>query len=297
MIRRGSRQRTPPRSFTLDRGPFLRDTHPDPLEDKERAHSSYKGGGGERENRHTSADSRIGRPPQRPPASHRLSHGQASVHSRLGERVWVDKASQSQISYTPPPRPPREPMNVSQEVNSSLERRPALERIALPVARNLLTDGDDLNFQKELPSQERVPALQRITPPSSARVPLLLNGAANSDSGRLQEVEVQYLEDTFPTHILNNSGGPSSSRLPAKEQLTLPQISPIRSPSSDRRHLAAYNLATSLGDESDHDSHNSQIAPLPTKAKATSTSKAKGKRTASDKPPPKRRIARSPLQG
>ncbi|KAG2284595.1 hypothetical protein Bca52824_055815 [Brassica carinata] len=100
-----------------------------------------------------------GRVGQRTHVSQRISHGQVSVHSRLGDRVWVEKGSQSQISHTPPPNPPREPMIISQEVNSSLERRPVLERLALPVARTLLPDGDDLNVQKEPSTQERMSAL------------------------------------------------------------------------------------------------------------------------------------------
>ncbi|CAN7090376.1 unnamed protein product [Brassica rapa subsp. narinosa] len=187
-------------------------------------------------------------------------------------------------------------MIISQEVNSSLERRPAVERLALPVARTLLPDGDDLNFQKEPSSQERMSALQRLTPTSNVRVPLLLNGVANSDSGRLQEVEVQYLEDTFPTHILNTSGGPSSSRPPARERLTLPQESPIRSLSGDRRHLAEVNMARVTEEEANLNSSNLQQAP-PSKVRKANTSKASGKRKAAERPPPKRKVAQSPLQG
>uniref|UniRef100_A0A0D3B9U6 Uncharacterized protein n=1 Tax=Brassica oleracea var. oleracea TaxID=109376 RepID=A0A0D3B9U6_BRAOL len=175
---------------------------------------------------------------QRHPDSQRLSQGNASVHSRLGDRVWVEKGS-SQVSHTPPPRPPRETMHGSQKVNSSLERCPVTERISLPVARNILPDGAAINNQVELVSQDRVPALQRLTPPTNERIPLLLHGAANSESGRLQEVDVQYLEESFPIHILSGSGEPSSSRIPAKERLTVPHESPIRSLSGDRRHVAA----------------------------------------------------------
>ncbi|WZZ37449.1 hypothetical protein YC2023_020850 [Brassica napus] len=162
-------------------------------------------------------------------------------------------------------------MIISQEVNSSLERRPVLERLALPVARTLLPDGDDLNVQKEPSTQERMSALQRLTPPSNARVPLLLNGVANSDSGRLQEVE-------------------------ARERLTLPQESPIRSLSGDRRHLAEVNMARVTEEEANLNNSNLQQAP-PSKARKATTSKATGKRKASERPPPKRRVAHSPLQG
>ncbi|CAN6851370.1 unnamed protein product, partial [Brassica oleracea] len=277
---RAPRPRSPTRSYYSERSHYHRDLPLESLREKER----------------TSSISKYGRVGQRTHVSQRISHGQVSVHSRLGDRVWVEKGSQSQISHTPPPNPPREPMIIRQEVNSSLERRPVLERLALPVARTLLPDGDDLNVQKEPSTQERMSALQRLTPPSNARVPLLLNGVANSDSGRLQEVEVQYLEDTFPTHILNTSGGPSSSRHPARERLTLPQESPIRSLSGDRRHLAEVNMARVTEEEANLNNSNLQQAP-PSKARKATNSKATGKRKASERPPPKRRVAHSPLQG
>ncbi|KAH0900324.1 hypothetical protein HID58_049892, partial [Brassica napus] len=277
---RAPRPRSPTRSYYSERSHYHIDLPLESLREKER----------------TSSISKYGKVGQRTHVSQRISHGQVSVHSRLGDRVWVEKGSQSQISHTPPPNLPREPMIISQEVNSSLERRPVLERLALPVARTLLPDGDDLNVQKEPSTQERMSALQRLTPPSNARVPLLLNGVANSDSGRLQEVEVQYLEDTFPTHILNTSGGPSSSRPPTRERLTLPQESPIRSLSGDRRHLAEVNMARVTEEEANLNNSNLQQAP-PSKARKATTSKATGKRKASERPPPKRRVAHSPLQG
>ncbi|CAG7902779.1 unnamed protein product, partial [Brassica rapa] len=277
---RAPRPRSPTRSYYSERSQYHRYLPLESLREKER----------------TSSISKFGRVGQRTHVSQRISHGQVSVHSRLRDRVWVEKGSQSHVSHTPPPNPPREPMIISQEVNSSLERRPAVERLALPVARTLLPDGDDLNFQKEPSSQERMSALQRLTPPSNVRVPLLLNGVANSDSGRLQEVEVQYLEDTFPTHILNTSGGPSSSRPPARERLTLPQESPIRSLSGDRRHLAEVNMARVTEEEANLNSSNLQQAP-PSKVRKANTSKASGKRKAAERPPPKRKVAQSPLQG
>ncbi|CAN7005190.1 unnamed protein product [Brassica oleracea var. botrytis] len=140
---RAPRPRSPTRSYYSERSHYHRDLPLESLREKER----------------TSSISKYGRVGQRTHVSQRISHGQVSVHSRLGDRVWVEKGSQSQISHTPPPNPPREPMIISQEVNSSLERRPVLERLALPVARTLLPDGDDLNVQKEPSTQERMSAL------------------------------------------------------------------------------------------------------------------------------------------
>ncbi|KAF3527149.1 hypothetical protein F2Q69_00049554 [Brassica cretica] len=166
----------------------------------------------------------------------------------------------------------------NQEVESSLERRSALERISQPVARMLLPDGDDQNIQLAPLSQDRLPVLQRIAlPQANERVPLLHNGVANSDSGRLQEVEVQYMEDTFPMHILNTSGNPSSSRPPAKERLSLLQVSPIRSLSSDRAHLDAGLRIGSPLEENAQEGHALMLQTATTNGRKTSTAKAAGK--------------------
>ncbi|CAN7053601.1 unnamed protein product, partial [Brassica oleracea var. botrytis] len=86
---------------------------------------------------------------------------------------------QSQVSHTPSPRPLREVMlppgnatarNTGDHEPHSGERRSALERILVP---------------------ERLSG-------QPTRVPLLHNGVANLDSGRLQEMNIQYLEDTLP---------------------------------------------------------------------------------------------------
>ncbi|KAL0732758.1 hypothetical protein Bca4012_008967 [Brassica carinata] len=177
----GSRLRSPPRSVRRDE--FSRDASSALMGNRGRELTPSRRNPIEMENKSRSLGSKSDVPLPRLPTSQRLSHGHGNVRSRLGERVWVEKAPQSQISHTPPPRPPREPMVTSQEVNYSLKRRPALERISLPVARNLLPDGDDQSFHMEPATQERVPALQRLTPPTEERIPLLLNGAANSKSG------------------------------------------------------------------------------------------------------------------
>lgn len=281
------------------------------------------------------------------PASRRMPQGHTSIQSRLGGKTWVEKSSHSQLSHTPPAVPRCDAVIASQEVNSSLERRPAQERLSLPKSRTLLQIGDDpepqddrlskgqtlthdvsMHSQERRPvidrlslpvarpllqfgdfapsaigqsSLERLPALQRITVPAEERIPLLLNGVANSDSGRLQEVEVQYLEDTFPMHILNSSGGPSSSRLPAKERLSFSQESPIRSLSSDRRHIAMDISANPVIPDSGMITQELQIGTQSKRVSKATSAKATTKRKTTEKPtekaPPKKKIARSPLQG
>lgn len=168
-----------------------------------------------------------------------------------------------------------------------------------PVARALLPNGDDNTCPEESPQQGRLSALHRLAPPSEERVPLLRNGAANSDSGRLQEVEIQFLEDDFPTHILHSGGMPSSSRLPAKDRLSLPQVSPIRTLSEDRRVLAT-GLTITVHDEEDQSNQELPLVALPKQRRNNTSTKASGKRKAPETQavkPQVKRVARSTLQG
>ncbi|KAG2314403.1 hypothetical protein Bca52824_017525 [Brassica carinata] len=63
---------------------------------------------------------------------------------------------------------------------------------------------------------------------------------SNSESNRLQDVEIQYLEDTLHTHVVDSASKPSGSRIPATERLSLPELpsSPIRTLSEDRLHVS-----------------------------------------------------------
>ncbi|KAF3598093.1 hypothetical protein DY000_02023958 [Brassica cretica] len=138
------------------------------------------------------------------------------------------------VSHTPPPNPQREPLGISQAGTpggrqrsgdgsaQSNERRSTLERIAVPEERS---------------------ALKRLSFPSD-RVPLLHEGMANAAYGRLQEVNIEYLEDTIN---LNKSGG-SNVASSSKQHTTAEKDqrvqngaldrSPIRSLSEDRIHVS-----------------------------------------------------------
>ncbi|CAF1741689.1 unnamed protein product [Brassica oleracea var. botrytis] len=96
---------------------------------------------------------------------------------------------QSQVSHTPSPRTQREPM--------ILDGNPPLASPQTPRVSNN--------------SGERRSALERLSG-APDRVPLLQNGVANSDSGRLQEVNVQYLEDALPYQTPPELMRPSSSK-------------------------------------------------------------------------------------
>ncbi|KAF3580015.1 hypothetical protein DY000_02029370 [Brassica cretica] len=145
---------------------------------------------------------------------------------------------QSQVSHTPSPHPPRErittPINTPQETSrpsgeqsgTPPSRRPALER---------LSNADIIS-----PTGERLSALARISTPAP-RVPLLQNGVANSESGRLQEVNIQYLEEMFPHQTPEAESIPSSSRAPPKVipiDAGIMERSPIRTLSEDRAHVS-----------------------------------------------------------
>ncbi|KAF3545682.1 hypothetical protein DY000_02010567 [Brassica cretica] len=136
-------------------------------------------------------------------------------------------------------------------------------------------------------SGERRSGLERISVPSS-RVPLLHNGVTNSDSGRLQEVDIHYLEEVAPYQTPENLSRPSSSKAPPvmpSFDAGMVKRSPIRTLSEDRAHVSLR-----LGPLPISPSSESPPPPLP-------LSKAAGKKKLT-KPPPKKRVMRSsPTQG
>lgn len=147
--------------------------------------------------------------------------------------------------------------------------------------------------------QDRTSALQRLSG-SASRVPLLVNGVANSDSGRLQEVEIQYLEDNLQNNLAGSSGKASSSRAPVHERLSLPQSSPIRTLSQDRRHIS---ITMDVPDQMEESGQSLRMEDQPVAprrgrkpAAAKATGKAAGKWVVVDKPPPKKQVLKSPTQ-
>ncbi|CAN7068872.1 unnamed protein product, partial [Brassica rapa subsp. trilocularis] len=217
------------------------------------------------------------------PASQRLSLARGSSgQSKRGDQIWVEKpghpsiAQVSQTSKTPSPRPPREQIMIT------------------PLAHNEVRAEDRAEVRTDAP-QERTSALHRLSG-SASRVPLLVNGVANSDSGRLQEVEIQYLEENLNNHLVGSSGKASTSRIPAHERLSLPQSSPIRTLSEDRLLIA--NTLRSPGNlEGSGQSLHIDIQPAgPKRGRKPAVPKAVGKRKVSEKPPPTKRVQKSPGQ-
>ncbi|KAF2599398.1 hypothetical protein F2Q68_00011228 [Brassica cretica] len=129
------------------------------------------------------------------------------------------RSGYSQVSHTPSPRPQRE--GISNQAGSTETKQKT---------------GDE-----SIPSQERRPTLERLSLPIE-RVPLLQDGVANSASGRLQEVDIQYLEDTLPLPRFGGTNVASSSKqqkTPVMEhQEGIVDRSPIRTLSEDRIHVS-----------------------------------------------------------
>lgn len=127
------------------------------------------------------------------------------------------KTSPAQVSHTPSPKPPREGMSLH-----------------TPVSNQSLNGGSLL-------SQERRSALDRLSLPKE-RTPLLQDGAPNAESGRLQEVDIQYLEENLTVHLSGGNNVPSSSRHQEKETPNPydpgQDRSPIRTLSEDRLHVS-----------------------------------------------------------
>ncbi|KAL0715749.1 hypothetical protein Bca4012_065071 [Brassica carinata] len=163
----------------------------------------------------------------RPRVSNR---SEGSRHHQRSEKettkVWVEKAFAAPVvhhqgqghisqppSHTPSPKPVREhmissPLTDKVDSSSSKARKSALQRLSLPSpGNNLLQHGVSIS---------------------------------NSESNRLQDVEIQYLEDTLHTHVVDSASKPSGSRIPATERLSLPELpsSPIRTLSEDRLHVS-----------------------------------------------------------
>ncbi|KAG5391475.1 hypothetical protein IGI04_021438 [Brassica rapa subsp. trilocularis] len=86
-------------------------------------------------------------------------------------------------------------------------------------------------------SEERVSAKKRLSIQTEKRIRAGL-GDSNSDSKNFQEINVQYLEDTFQPSILNNITQSSSLNIFVFGRLGPCERSPIRTLSEDRVHVS-----------------------------------------------------------
>lgn len=153
-----------------------------------------------------------------------LSDSTPKSDPRTSGRLSVKTARQlqtSEVSHTPPPRPPREPMlpamRTHSDLSSSRDRRPALERIS--PAASLIA------------SSERRPALERTSLPSHRdSLPLIEDNIVAP--GQLQSFETQGLEERLGDAPLLHKSGDLGSKAQRGES------SPIRTLSEDRLHVS-----------------------------------------------------------
>ncbi|CAF2105456.1 unnamed protein product, partial [Brassica napus] len=217
-----------------------------------------------------------------------------------------------QVSHTPSPRPLREVMlppgnatarNTGDHEPHSGERRSALERISVPGHDTDRTEAQHEKTPDVLApgAGDRRPARERLSG-QPTRVPLLHNGVANLDSGRLQEMNIQYLEDTLPPVSGGLSLG-SSSRAQTFNFGTVNEAlhgnSPIRSLSEDRLHVAL-RLGPVFSDPDEHSVPGNSQAPLRSARIALIAAKAAGKKKVSSlatKTTSRKRGNQSPLPG
>ncbi|KAL0867190.1 hypothetical protein Bca101_046308 [Brassica carinata] len=121
-------------------------------------------------------------------------------------------------------------------------RRPIKERILLPgipsstdLRRSLSLRDERDETVGQLPA-DKPSAKQRLSLPSNGKS-RLGNQGNSTGSSRLQDIEIQYLEETMELpHNSNNR--PSGSRPPRVLSTPLEESSPIRSLSEDRRHVS-----------------------------------------------------------
>uniref|UniRef100_M4EYE7 Reverse transcriptase domain-containing protein n=1 Tax=Brassica campestris TaxID=3711 RepID=M4EYE7_BRACM len=135
--------------------------------------------------------------------------------SQRGDNAKV--ASQSLASHTPLTRSQRE--------------GGSKERTGTPAGRQI-------SGERSGPSHERCSALNRLSLPKE-RFPLLQDGVANTESGRLQEVDPQLKEQA---QFQRSKSIPSSSRIlapiPNMNYDASQERSPIRTLSEDRVHVS-----------------------------------------------------------
>ncbi|KAJ4872881.1 Uncharacterized protein Rs2_45444 [Raphanus sativus] len=173
-------------------------------------------------------------------------------------------SAHSQVSHTPSPKPHREAMT---------------------------GPGANYNPEGDTRSSGRRSALERLSG-SAERVPLLANGVANSNSGRLQEVDIQYLEEIMSPQTTERVTIPSTSKkaltLTSPSSLGEQAISPIRTLSEDRLHVSLR-----LGPCINSPSPQPPVLSAKEKKAAAAAAKAAGKKKVTS-PPTRKRVARTP---
>lgn len=176
--------------------------------------------------------------PRRPEKENSLTHRSRS------ERHPIASEHKSQSSRTPPPRPTREAMTLPvaparAATNSrSKERVSALDRLEEKSSnsankRSALQRLEGANNN----SNERVSALERLEPPRED--PLRASGLSSSLLARLQDVEIQYVEEDHQSPLIGTGSTrgiqPIQSPLEHRETQRTPAVLRLGSSSTTRK--------------------------------------------------------------
>ncbi|KAG5413971.1 hypothetical protein IGI04_001538 [Brassica rapa subsp. trilocularis] len=99
-------------------------------------------------------------------------------------------------------------------------------------------EGNRTNaLQATTSPNDRLPAKNRLSLPSNEKS-LLATQGTSTGSSRLQDIEIQYFEETMNPILIGSNSRPSGSRPPGVP-LSPPDVaSPIRTLSEDRRHVS-----------------------------------------------------------
>ncbi|KAG2320437.1 hypothetical protein Bca52824_013650 [Brassica carinata] len=138
-------------------------------------------------------------------------------------------------------------------------------------------------------SADKRPAKERLSLPSNGKS-LLATQGISTGSSRLQDIEIQYLEETINPILLGSNSRPSGSRPPGVPSSPLDAASPIRTLSEDRRHVSLCLGPLQASSNSD----------LPIQARLTENpgiiTRSAGRKKASSSTQ-KKRVNNSPIQG
>ncbi|WZZ60729.1 hypothetical protein YC2023_060836 [Brassica napus] len=190
----------------------------------------------------------------------------------------------------------------------SLKIALGLRKQETSVYREYLKEVNGGQYKKALPHVNLTshilplldPTENRCTPPvlelvktyiGLERIPLLLDGEANTVSGRLQGVTDHHQEDGRHRHSSGGSSNPSNSRAAGKAPM---DQSPIRTLSEDRRHVSLR-----LGPMVDSEETIIEDIPLPRRSGLGNMTnlKAQGKKKSSTPSASRKISVKSPLHG
>ncbi|KAG2314561.1 hypothetical protein Bca52824_017683 [Brassica carinata] len=167
----------------------------------------------------------------------------------------------------------------------SSDRRPTRNRLSSIAAPH----SSDLRLSLVQKSADRLPVKERLSLPSNGKQKLVQQGNSTGSS-KLQDIEIQYLEEIMEPPRQESISRPSGSRLHGIPRSPTDEESPIRTLSEDRRHVSLRLGPLSASSPSDLPVH-SRLSEGPEIITRSVAKKRAGTVTQS------KRINSSPLQG